>query len=130
MNSVKHLKIAGVLQLVQGLPFLLGGIVYVIALIHDLQTGVHELNESGSIILILAVALLMGLCQVCFGLSLTMQKQWVTRVAGFICCAIGLVFFPFGTAISGYTLWVLLQVKKNKAKTTKQDNREVRQKMG
>jgi vacuolar-type H+-ATPase subunit I/STV1 len=118
MKQSRHLKIAGVLQLVQGVPLLLGGILYVFALIRDLQTGVHELNESGSIILILAVCLFIGVCQVCFGLSLTMQKQWTRRVAGFICCALGLVFFPFGTAISGYTLWVLIMVRGEDAKVT------------
>ena len=118
MNLTKHLKIAGALQLVQGLPFLLGGILYTIALIRDLQTGLHELNESGSIILILTIALFIGVCQVCFGLSLVMQKQWVTRVAGFLCCTIGLLFFPLGTAISGYIFWVLLQVKNIEEKTT------------
>jgi vacuolar-type H+-ATPase subunit I/STV1 len=106
------MKIAGVLQLVQGLPFLLGGILYTCALIRDLRAGLHEWNESRAFFLILAFLLFLGVCQVCFGFSLTMQKQWATRVAGFICCSLGFVFFPFGTAISGYTLWVLLQMKK------------------
>ena len=112
MNTSKHMKIAGVLQLVQSLPFLLGGILYTFALIYDLQAGKHEWNESWGFFLILAVLIFLGVCQVCFGVSLTMQKQWATRVAGFICCAIGLPFIPGGTAISGYTLWVLIMVRR------------------
>ena len=117
MNTSKHIKIAGVLQLVHGLPFLLGGILYTFALIYDLQAGKHEWNESWGDFLILAVLIFLGVCQVCFGVSLTMQKQWATRIAGFICCAIGLPVIPVGTAISGYTLWVLLQVKNIEEKT-------------
>jgi vacuolar-type H+-ATPase subunit I/STV1 len=130
MNTSKHMKIAGVLQLLQGLLFLLGGTLYTIALISDLQTGVHELNDSWSFFLVLAVALFMGTCQVCFGLALVMRKQWATRVSGFICCAIGLPFIPFGTAISAYTLWVLIMVRGEDAKVPQPINGEVREKAG
>ena len=119
MNTSSHMMIAGVLQLVQGLPFLLGGILYTFALIYDLQAGKHEWNESWRFFLILAVLIFLGVCQVCMGLALTMQKKWATRVAGFICCSIGLLFIPVGTAISGYTLWVLLQVKNREENMTK-----------
>ena len=118
MNTSKHMKIAGVLQLVQSLPFLLGGILYTFALIYDLQAGKHEWNESWGVFLILAVCLFLAVCQVWLGLSLVMQKQWVTRVAGFLCCAIGFLFFPLGTAISGYTFWVLIMVRGDDEKVT------------
>jgi hypothetical protein len=126
MKQSRHLKIAGVLQLVQGVPLLLGGILYVFALIRD----IHESPPAFAlfIVLIIALALFVGVCQLWFGISLVMQKRWTTRVWGFVCCALGLISFPM--LFSAYTLCVLILVIREDAKATEPGNGEVREKAG
>jgi len=115
MNISKHLKIAGALQVVQGLYVSVFSILYIIILIRKLQEGSQTLDDR---MWILGFLLLVGVCQLWFGISLAMQKRWTTRVVGFIFCALGLAGFPVGTAISGYTLWVLIMVRGEDAKVT------------
>ena len=67
-------------------------------------------------IVMLVLIFLVGGMQVWFGYSLIRQKQWTTKVIGYICCVPGLLSFPH--VISGYTLWVLVQVNTMNARTT------------
>ena len=59
-------------------------------------------------------SLICGL-QIWVGCSLAQQKRWATRIAGFIWFFFGLFNFPLGTAINGYTLWILVQIDKIEA---------------
>jgi hypothetical protein len=121
MNASTHLKISGVLQIVQGVMMLLFGAYGVVGNFFNspwpdsLEPG--ELSEIIYIILIIACIFLAGGLQVWFGRSLVMQKQWTTRVGGFICCIPGLCSWPF--LISVYTLVVLVMVQVNKKKAKK-----------
>jgi hypothetical protein len=106
VNVSKHLKIAGYLQIVQGLFDSVFSILYIIILIRELQEGSPAFDGR---MLSFAFTLLVGVCLLWFGISLVMQKRWTTRVWGFIFCAPGLIAFPVGTAISGYALWVVIR---------------------
>ena len=111
MNSGKHLKIAGILQFVPGIMWLRFGSLACIDL---------WIKEVDLLTLLIAPFIVLGgALQIWFGLSLIMQKQWTSRIAGFIICAIfGLLGIPIGTVVNGYTLWTLMRISKNKAKMT------------
>ena len=115
MNSSKHLKIAGALQIAQSIPVFLFSGSYLIAYIRELQEGSQALDDR---MLIIISILLCGAGLLSFGISLIMKKQWTTRVGGFIFCALGLPGIPIGTAISGYTLWVVIMVRGENKKET------------
>ena len=119
MKWGKHLKIAGALQIVQALMTLAFSILYIIILIGELQEGSQALDAR---MLILVLLFFVGVCQLWFGISLITQKRWTTRLGGFIFCALGLPGFPVGTAISGYTIWVLIMVRGEDAKVTEPIN--------
>ena len=127
MERSKHLKIAGALQIVQSFTLIAFASRYLIPYVRELQEGSQALDDR---MLILALILLCGACQLWFGISLIMQKQWTTHVVGFIFCALGFLGFPVGTAISGYTLWAVIVVRGEDAKVTEQGNGEVREKAG
>ena len=125
MNTSRHLKIAGVLQMVQGIMMLLFGVFGAVGNFFNPRADSQELGELSEvifIILILACIFLAGAIQAWFGISLAMQKRWTTRIGGFIFCALGLPGFPVGTAISGYTLWVLIMVRGENAKVTEPEH--------
>ena len=114
MNASKHLKIAGALQVVPGIMMLLFGIYGVIGNFFNPWTDGSSKTTFAEfiyVILMLALIFLLGGVLTWFGISLVMQKRWTTRVWGFIFCAVGFLGFPVGTAISGYTLWVLIMVR-------------------
>jgi hypothetical protein len=115
MKRSKHIIIAGALQVAQSLTLITGAGRYIFIYICQLQEGSQTLDDR---MVILALILLYGACLLWFGISLLLQKQWTRQVAGIICCALGLVVFPIGTAISGYTFWVLLQANRLKEKPT------------
>jgi len=131
MNASKHLKIAGALQVIQGIIMLLFGMYGVIG--NFFNPGIDDSSKTPFaefiyVILMLALIFLLGGVQTWFGISLVRQNRWTTRIGGFIFCALGLPGFPVGTAISGYTLWVLVQVRKHKRIVTELGNGEVREK--
>ena len=133
MNASKHLKIAGALQFVPGILMLLFGIYGVIGnFFNPWADGSSKtpIAEFVFVILMLALIFLLGGVRIWFGISLARQKRWTTRVWGFILCALGLPGFPVGTAISGYTLWVLITVRGEDAKETDPGNGEVCEKAG
>ena len=117
MKTRDHLTIAGVLQLVQGIPNLLywGG-MSIALIILDLKEGPIEWGEAFELwpTLMLALILLCGAIEIGFGIALLQKKNWVTRTGGFICCipSLWLAFFP--PVLAGvYTIWVLVQVRKD-----------------
>ena len=122
MNIKKHLKIAGALQVAGGINMLAFGIYGVVGNFFNspwpdsLEPG--ELSEIIYVILILALIFLLGGVQTWVGISIVMQKRWTTRIGVLIFCALGLVGFPVGTAISGYILWVLIMARGEYAKAT------------
>jgi hypothetical protein len=124
MKWSKHLKIAGALQIVQSLTLIPGTGSYIIWCFRD----IHESPPAFAlfIILIIALVLFIGVCQLLFGISLIMQKRWTTRRWGLICCAPGLISFPM--LFSAYTLWVLIMVRGEDAKVTESGNGELREK--
>ncbi len=125
MNISKHLKIAGALQISQGIIMLLFGVYGVIGnFFNPWADGSSEtpFAEFIYVILMLALIFLLGGFQTWFGISLVKQKRWPTRIGGFIFCALGLLGFPVGTAISGYTLWVLIMVRGENAKVTEPEH--------
>jgi hypothetical protein len=110
MNTKKHIKIAGALQMVQGIPLVLFALWYIALLIPEFQAGSMGPGDLFIFILILSIAFLFGGVLVWFGGSLLGQKPWTSRAGGFICSAVSGLCFPHIIGI--YTLWVLLQVNK------------------
>jgi hypothetical protein len=104
------MKIAGVLQIIQSFMLLQFSVLFVVRVILDLREGSIPLSEHLELIPLLALALtlVIGACQIWFGICLTKQRPWTTRVWGFLCCAPGLFVFPI--VFSAYTLWVLIWV--------------------
>jgi hypothetical protein len=133
MNISKHLKIAGAFQVAGGIMMLAFGIYGVIGnFFNPWADGSSKtpFSEFIYVIFVLALIFLLGGFQTWFGISLVKQKRWPTRIGGFIFCAIGLIGFPVGTAISGYILWVLIMVRREDARVTEPGNGEVREKAG
>jgi len=110
-----HVKVLGALQLVFGsisLLFALGvgmGFSMLGAFVGasgepDSQIGSAVLGLLGA-----AAAGLFGIggaIGVASGIGLLTFKSWA-RIVGIVCCALGLLQFPFGTALGVYGLWVL-----------------------
>jgi len=125
MKIDKHLKVAGSLQIIEAIIGLILGCLLVLLTIRDLQRVGSPIPSDSAILiwlptLELATVILFSSFQIWFGRSLARQKRWATRVVGFIWCFIGLFSFPIGTAINGYTLWVLVQIDKTEAMMTEQ----------
>jgi hypothetical protein len=118
MNISKHLKIAGVLQVIQGIMMLLFGLYGVFGNFFNpwADSPEWEFSKSTRIILMLTLIFLFGGIQTWFGFSLARQRQWTTRVGGFICCVLG--FFSFPPVFSLYAFVVLLLVNKAKTRVT------------
>ena len=120
MEPNTHRKIAGILQLAQGIPNLLfwGG-MSVVRIILDLKDGA-ELSDAFELkpTLILAAILLGGAIETWLGIALLRKKKWVSRAGGFICCLPSLwlnVLPPGPLHVGAYTIWVLTRIRKDDA---------------
>ena len=60
----------------------------------------------------LGVLLVYSSLQLSLGLGLITRQSWATRTPGFILATVALLSVPLGTALGGYTLWVLIQMRK------------------
>ncbi|MCK5132501.1 MAG: hypothetical protein KAR40_10180 [Candidatus Sabulitectum sp.] len=82
MKLIKRLKIARVLQVVQGITLLLTGAIAMFKIFPELQTGSKELGEIFEFLptLMLAPILLAFEVMVWFDISLVMQKRWTMGV--------------------------------------------------
>jgi len=106
-----HLHTLGVLWMVIGGLFLIPAVglmlfgrgVHFIIHRQEALPGVFPLflYIAGSALLILAAG------GVCVGLGLMQRQSWA-RTVGIILGVIALFYFPMGTALGVYTLWVLL----------------------
>jgi hypothetical protein len=116
MTIDKHLKIAGSMQAALGIIGALQCIATVALLFYNLFRPFGGTYFESDFFLfqffvLILFSLICGL-QIWVGCSLAQQKRWATRVVGFIWCYFGLFSFPIGTAINGYTLWILVQIDK------------------
>ncbi|MEP6914404.1 MAG: hypothetical protein ABJC89_02105 [Acidobacteriota bacterium] len=112
-----HVKVLGGLYLVVSGIFLAlalflavamggaAGIVGAAADPQDAAIAIPVLGIAGTmLIVILMVFALPGLVA---GYGLLTFRPWA-RIAGIVLSAVGLIYFPFGTILGGYGLWVLL----------------------
>lgn len=103
-----------------GLLFVIGGAIAFMAGIGYFFTGIAMLsNQSGrpglaqfgaGMIAAGVVATLIGLAQIIVAVGLRKLAPW-SKIPGAIVAGIGLVFFPVGTLINGYVLYLLLSEK-------------------
>ncbi|MEI7947885.1 MAG: hypothetical protein WCJ02_14380 [bacterium] len=119
MTIDKHLKIAGSIQAGVGIMGALLCIATVVFIFYDIfrPFGGDYVGSDMFVFNFFMLILFSLICgfQIWFGCSLAQQKRWATRVVGFIWCFFGLFNFPLGTAINGYTLWILVQIDKIEA---------------
>jgi hypothetical protein len=112
-----HVKVLGGLYLVVSGIFLAlalflavavggaAGIVGAAADPQDAAIAIPILGIAGTmLIVVLSVFALPGLVA---GYGLLTFKPW-SRIVGIVLSAVGLIYFPFGTLLGGYGLWVLL----------------------
>ena len=112
-----HVKVLGALYLAVSGIFLAmalflavatsgaAGIVGVSADPQDAAIAIPVLGIAGTMfVIILSAFAVPGLVA---GYGLLTYKPWA-RVVGIVLSAIGLIYFPFGTVLGAYGLWVLL----------------------
>jgi hypothetical protein len=81
------------------------GIVGAAADPEDAAIAIPILGIAGTmLIVVLAAFALPGLVA---GYGLLTFRPWA-RIAGIVLSAVGLIYFPFGTVLGAYGLWVLL----------------------
>lgn len=78
------------------------------------QVGVLNLSQTVSAFLLICWSTLL----INFSKDITGQRKWSTGVAGMCIGLLNLLSVPVGTAVGGYTLWILfMQQKLNRSKT-------------
>ena len=114
----QHVSILGILYIAFGalgllaavaILVLLGGAAGVVGMMADQEP---DAAAAAPILGVLAVVLfglisLLSIPGLAVGIGLMKFKEWA-RILGLILCALNLLNFPFGTALGGYGLWVLL----------------------
>ena len=112
-----HIKALGILHLVHAglavlfglcMMLLFGGIAALVGIAghdRDSAAAVPVLGAIGSLIMV--VAFVLALPKIAAGIGLLYCQNWA-RILTIIISIIGLMDFPFGTALGVYGLWVLL----------------------
>jgi hypothetical protein len=78
------------------------------------QTGVLDVSQAVSAFLLICWSTLL----LNFSKDITGQRKWSTGVAGLCIGLLNLLSVPVGTAVGGYTLWILfMQQKLHRSKT-------------
>ena len=113
----QHIKIVAILHIVVGILFLAGALAIFVfgAGAAFLGAGATDTSEErnaalmgGTCVTVVAVAVaLMSLPSIIAGLGLQRRKNWA-RILTIILSVLNLLNFPLGTALGGYSLWVLL----------------------
>ena len=107
----QHLDIVAALQIGFGvLGLLVGGLTFVILTAVGAAT-----NEEEAFFVFLGIGMAVGLLlfllsvpAIIGGIGLLRRKPWA-RILVLILSFIDLLNFPFGTAVGGYSIWVLMQ---------------------
>ena len=110
-----HAKVLGILNIVSGLLGLCGAVVLMIVfggvagLVgagggEEAAVAVPILGVTGGVLVLFIVAF--SLPSVIIGYGLYRMERW-SRVAGIVLSILSLLWFPFGTALGAYGLWVL-----------------------
>jgi hypothetical protein len=113
-----HVKVLGILFIALGALGLIG--VVVIALVFGGAAGIVSMAADDPEATAIAVPvlgtvgtaiggliLILSLPDILVGIGLLDRRSWA-RILGIVLCLIGLLNFPFGTAVGVYGLWVLL----------------------
>jgi hypothetical protein len=113
----QHVKILGILHIVFGALFVLGGIIVLVVMggIAGLVGASDQSADNPAAIPVLA-AIGAGVCVLCLvlglpglisGIGVMQFKPWA-RILMIVISALDLLNIPFGTALGIYGLWVLL----------------------
>jgi len=109
MNMDQHIKLIAILNIALGSILAFVGLVGFVFLtgIGILSGDLHAIPILGFVGTIALVFMLgFGLPGILGGMGLLKRREWA-RILVIAASCIGLFAFPIGTAISGYTLWVL-----------------------
>jgi len=108
-----HVKVLGVLNIVSGvlglcvallLLVIFGGVTGLLGAEADADIAVPIVGLTGLTLVVFMVAV--SLPSVIIGYGLYQRRPW-SRVAGIVLSVVSLIFFPLGTALGVYGLWVL-----------------------
>jgi hypothetical protein len=112
-----HVDFAGVLFVIWGaLTAVLGvstlslgiGAASLVASPHRADGGQFAAGLAAVALVLLAViAIIWGCAHIAIGLPLRRRRPWA-RLAALMLATVDLLLFPYGTALGGYVLWVLL----------------------
>ncbi len=107
----QHVPILGWIHIVSNIIFLLIGF-FVFLLLAAIGVAAGD-PEAAPILLVVGtfvagIFVVLGLPGIVAGWGLLRRKAW-SRILALVVGILGLINFPFGTAIGIYTLWVLLQ---------------------
>lgn len=105
-----HVRILAVLFMIFGAMMIVGGL-----LLFGVIAGAGAISGERDAMLITgivgtvigAVFIILGLPSVLAGYGLHKRREW-GRILAIVVGALNLMNFPFGTALGGYALWVLL----------------------
>jgi hypothetical protein len=123
MTLEKHLVYAGRAYVILGAIAVVACVVLAPWVLHDFRRlGMLDHAEIRPFCTRLLWALCMvggtGILHVVIGLAIARQRKWATMVVGFPWSLLTLLAFPFGTAVGGYSLWVLVRLDKQLSRMT------------
>jgi hypothetical protein len=111
-----HVKVLGILSIVAGAMGLFSALILVVVF-GGVAGAAGASGDAGAAIAVpiigltgltlVFVTVVMSLPAVIIGWGLYTMRPWA-RVAGIVLSVLGLLAFPFGTALGVYGLWVLL----------------------
>jgi hypothetical protein len=115
MNMETHVKALGALQIALSALGLVSAVTLAIVfggamgIIHatadqDVEAALPIIGLAGGALIVFLIALSIP-CLV-IGVGLLQRRPWA-RTAGIVISILGMVFFPFGTVVGVYGLWVL-----------------------
>ena len=111
MSISDHIKYLGVATLIYHLSMpviVLAVAVPIVGVSFFADDGEAPWIVATVVTVVAGIVLLMALPGIAAGIGLIMRKRW-SRIVALIVNALGVFNFPFGTALTAYTFWVLMK---------------------
>ena len=112
----KHLFAAGVIHVSLACLGILASVAFMLMLFVTPRTR-ESMDTTLVVAQFVVMFLIIGLYGV-FGIGLIKHARWATGVPGYILAALSLPGFPVGTALGAYTIWAIMDFKKQGDRTS------------